>query len=342
MARPMKLITAELPGLGGTLKVEPSDFVVEEIPLYEPCGRGDHIYLRLTREGWATRTLQQRLQKAFGLREVDIGCAGLKDKHARATQTFSLMMPRADPEEVRRKIQGTMPVKVEAVTRHNNKLKRGHLLGNRFRILVTGAAGDPAPIAAALRERGCPNYYGPQRFGFRGDNAQRGLEALRGRGPRQRWERMFLLSALQADLFNRWLDARIERGWYDRLLAGDIAKKRETGGLFIVEGDESARFARREIDYTGPIYGHEMMAAAGEPGALEAEIIAAAEITSEQMKRARLNGSRRPSRIWLSDLEIVPAPAGFWFSFTLLKGSYATTVLREFTKTDVALPDGEA
>ena len=230
----------------------------------------------------------------------------------------------------------------DAVARHVNKLKRGHLLGNRFRILVTGAAGDPAPIASALRERGCPNYYGPQRFGFRGDNAQRGLETLRGRGPRKRWERGFLLSALQADLFNRWLDARIERGWYDRLLAGDVAKKRDTGGLFVVEADESARFGRREIDYTGPIYGHEMMAAVGEPGALEAEVLGAAEIEPEQMKRAKLNGSRRPSRLWIDDLAIEPAPAGLWFSFSLPKGSYATTVLREFTKNDVALPDGEA
>lgn len=338
MARPMKLITADLPGLGGTIKVEPTDFVVEEMPLYAPCGEGHHVYVTLTREGQTTRTLQEGLQRLFGLREVDIGCAGLKDKQARATQTFSLLTNVA-PDEVRRRIEGELSVTVDDVARHINKLKRGHLLGNRFRILVTGAAGDPAPIAAALRERGCPNYYGPQRFGFRGDNAQRGLEALRGRGPRKRWEHKFLLSALQADLFNRWLDARIERGWYDRLLAGDVAKKRDTGGLFTVEGDESARFERREIDYTGPIYGHEMMAATGEPGALEAEVLAAAEIDDAQMKRAKLNGSRRPSRIWLGDLLIEPAAAGLWFSFSLPKGSYATTVLREFTKTDVALPD---
>ena len=78
--------------MAGSIKSEPGHFVVEEIPLYEPSGQGDHLYVRLTREGWNTRDVLRCLADIFGLREVDVGYAGLKDKQARVTQTFSLGM----------------------------------------------------------------------------------------------------------------------------------------------------------------------------------------------------------------------------------------------------------
>lgn len=88
-----------------------------------------------------------------------------------------------------------------------------------------------------------------------GDNAQRGQEALLGQGPQERWLRRFLLSAYQSALFNTWLTERIRRGWFERLLTGDIAKKTDTGGLFeVMEAEvELPRFEQREITYTGPI-----------------------------------------------------------------------------------------
>jgi len=58
---PLPFITADLPGIGGEIKAEPAHFVVDEIPLYEPMGEGEHIYVCLTREGWTTRALQKRL-----------------------------------------------------------------------------------------------------------------------------------------------------------------------------------------------------------------------------------------------------------------------------------------
>ncbi|MFQ5580968.1 MAG: tRNA pseudouridine(13) synthase TruD, partial [Nitrospiria bacterium] len=35
-------LTSDLPGIGGQLKTTPDDFCVEEIPLYEPSGEGQH------------------------------------------------------------------------------------------------------------------------------------------------------------------------------------------------------------------------------------------------------------------------------------------------------------
>jgi tRNA pseudouridine13 synthase len=340
---PLPFITADLPGIGGEIKVEPAHFVVEEVPLYEPRGEGEHIYVCLTREGWTTRALQKRLTNLFGLREVDVGCAGLKDKHARVTQTFSLLLRDANEATVAHRIQEDLPIEVVWARRHRNKLRRGHLLGNRFRIIVLKpepeAMAQTEAIAQALQSHGLPNFYGVQRFGIEGDNAQRGREVLLGRGPRERWLKRFLLSAYQAALFNAWLTERIRRGWFERLLTGDIAKKTDTGGLFeVMDAEvELSRFQQREITYTGPIYGARMRWASGEPGELEQSVLEAAEATTEMLRRARLDGSRRPARLFLDDLSIEPHPKGLLFTFTLPKGAYATTLLREFMKTEVAL-----
>jgi len=345
---PLLFITADLPGIGGEIKAEPAHFVVEEIPLYEPAGEGEHVYVRLTREGWTTRALQQQLVSLFGLREVDVGCAGLKDKHARVTQTFSLLLRDEDEATVARRIQEALPVEVVWAKRHRNKLRRGHLLGNRFRIVVLHpepeARARAETIAQALQEHGLPNYYGAQRFGIDGDNARRGREVLEGQGPRERWLKRFLLSAYQAALFNDWLTERIRRGWFERLLTGDIAKKTDTGGLFEVmdAAVELLRFQRGEITHTGPIYGARMRWASGEPGELERVVLERAEVTTKMLRRARLDGSRRPARLLLNDLSIEPHPDELLFTFTLPKGAYATTVLREFMKAEVALPEEQA
>ncbi len=332
-------ITADIAGIGGEIKVEPDHFIVEEMPLYEASGEGQHIYVRLTRAGWTTRAVERELTRIFDLREVDIGCAGRKDKHARTTQTFSLNLPAADESSVASQIEESLPVEVEWVRRHHNKIRVGHLLGNRFRVVVL----DPEPaalaraqaIAATLKAGGLPNFYGPQRFGTHGDNAQRGRQILlTGRGPAKRWLRRLLLRAYQSALFNTWLAARIDRGWFQHLLTGDVAKKLDTGGLFEVEDAqvEEPRFERDEITYTGPIYGSRMWWAGGRPGQLEREVLEGAEVTEDLLRRARLSGTRRRGRVLLNDLQIVAHPDGLLFTFSLPKGSYATTVLREFIK----------
>ncbi|MDP6357965.1 MAG: tRNA pseudouridine(13) synthase TruD, partial [Planctomycetota bacterium] len=128
-------MTDDLPGIGGELKAEPSHFVVEEIPLYEPEGEGEHIYVSLRREGQTTRQIQMELCRIFDLNDAAVGCAGLKDKHARTTQTFSLHMP-GDEQEVADRIQQEMNVELLSSKRHQNKLRTGHLIGNRFTIVV--------------------------------------------------------------------------------------------------------------------------------------------------------------------------------------------------------------
>lgn len=155
---------------GARIKERPGDFIVEELPLYEPSGEGEHLYLRIVKEGMSHHELVDVLCAHFGVDAQAIGTAGMKDRQAVTGQTVSVHLPRR-PEL--RSIQEPR-IQVVWATWHGNKLRRGHLAGNRFSIRVRGVEPFRAPAAwRAIREleaRGVPNGFGPQRFGMRSNN----------------------------------------------------------------------------------------------------------------------------------------------------------------------------
>ncbi|MCS6843010.1 MAG: tRNA pseudouridine(13) synthase TruD [Caldilineales bacterium] len=332
--------TADLPGCGGRIKADPAHFVVEEVPLYEPDGSGQHLHVRLTRSGWTTRQVVEALARLYNVPAGDIGYAGLKDRHAVCTQTFSL--PGLKPEDARR-IADELPFQVHWARLHHGKLKLGHLLGNRFRITVTELAvpveealARAQAVAAVLVARGLPNYFGAQRFGVNGANVGRGRAALMGGGPRDKWLRRLMLSAYQSYLFNLYLQHRLDLGLFDRVLPGDVAKKTDTGGMFdVVDAEaEQPRYDRQEINYTGPLYGAKMWPAKAQAAELEQAVLDQVELTLEHFRRAHVQGSRRPARLLLKSLEVAADQEGLHLAFFLPKGAYATVVVREFTKTE--------
>lgn len=264
-------------------------------------------------------------------------------------QTFSLHLKGMEPAAAAGRAAAALagldpPVTVVGHGRHVNKLKVGHLLGNRFTIVVSGVGPDAlAPageVARAIQARGLPNFFGPQRFGRLGDNAAQGLAILRGRGPREKWLRKLLLSAWQAEVFNRWLAARMAAGDFARLVSGDVAKKTDTGGLFTVADAalEQPRLDAGEITYTGPLFGKKMRWALAEAGGRERLILEATGVGEAELKRAGLDGGRRVARLWPQDLAIAAHPDGLVFDFSLAKGAYATVLLREFMKTSLRAP----
>jgi tRNA pseudouridine13 synthase len=176
-------LTADFPGIGGVIKQRPEDFFVQEIPLYEPSGQGEHVYAEIQKIGMSTFDAIERIAYALGVSSRDIGYAGMKDTHAITRQVLSIWGTTE---------QAVMALKIPDLTvqwaaRHVNKLRLGHLAGNRFAIKIRDV--DPAavvklkPVLDRLQKAGLPNYFGEQRFGRRNNNDLLGAALIRGDYP---------------------------------------------------------------------------------------------------------------------------------------------------------------
>ena len=334
-------LTAALPGCGGHFKEAPEDFEVEEVPAYLPSGEGEHVYLYVEKRGVATPDAAKRISRHLGLPEGAVSWAGLKDKQALTRQWMSLQAKPGRETELATFLDPE--VKLLQVTRHRNKLKGGHLNGNRFKIRLKNVkdVGAAKAVLAVLKERGVPNYFGAQRFGAAGTNAARGKAILQkaaagGRRGRPDFERKMLLSAYQSELFNKVLTRRLAAGLFSTVRKGDVLKKHETGGEFVCAdvAVDQPRLDSFEVSPTGPMYGPSMRAAEDEAGAEEAAVLAEDGVTLETFEAGggQTEGTRRLLRILLPDVGLEPAEDGLWLSFSLPAGSYATVVLGELLK----------
>jgi tRNA pseudouridine13 synthase len=173
-------LTAALPGTGGRIKEAPADFRVEEIPLYAPCGSGEHLYVHIEKVGLTTFELLTRLARRLGIRERELGYAGLKDARATTRQTISI--PGVRPEQLLGLAEEGY--RVLDARRHRNKLRLGHLAGNRFVIRIREPGPEALPRAQAILEvlsaRGVPNAFGEQRYGVLGNSHLAGRALLCG------------------------------------------------------------------------------------------------------------------------------------------------------------------
>jgi tRNA pseudouridine13 synthase len=291
-----------------------------------------------------TRQVAHRL----GVPAGEVGSAGLKDRRAVTRQMLSVP---ASAEANLAALDGD-GIRVLTVHRHSNKLRPGHLHGNRFRILVRDA--DPAaaerlpPILERLRQMGLPNFYGPQRFGRDGETAEMGLALLRGERIRSRnpFLRKLALSAGQSVLFNDYLGRRLADGLLRTVLPGDVMMKWPFGGMFTAEdvAAEQARFDARETVHGGPMFGRKTFAAKAAAAAREDSVLREAGLTPESLRGfgKLLQGTRRHNLIYLDDLTATAGPDGVRVCVTLPAGSYATVLLREVMKCDDLDADDDA
>jgi tRNA pseudouridine13 synthase len=343
------LLTAGHPGIGGRMKTLPEDFEVEEIPAYEPSGNGDFLYLWIEKRDMGAEYFQRQIAHRLDIPVSEIGTAGLKDRHAVTRQMVSVP---AAVESRLSQLEGD-GIRLLSVNRHANKLKPGHLHGNRFRILIretaTGAESRLQPILDRIRQFGLPNYYGLQRFGREGETVIMGLALLRGESPpltaqgqrpnfRSPFLRKLALSAAQSALFNHYLAQRLTDGLLRKVLPGDVMAKWPFGGMFVAEEveREQERFDNRETVHAGPMFGRKTFAANGEAAAREAAVLeqAGLSISSFHGFGKLLQGTRRHNLIYVDDLSATWEPEGARLTFTLPAGSYATVLLREITKSD--------
>lgn len=311
-------------------------FVVEEIPAYLPSGQGEHAYLWIEKQNLTTLDAVHRLARVLGVSDRDVGYAGMKDRHATTRQWLSVL--GVDPALAQTAaIDG---IRVLSATRHKNKLRTGHLQGNRFEVVLTDLAdGEATTIEGKLRDfaaRGIANRFGHQRFGVAGDNVSVGLEVLRGtrREPDSR-RRKLLLSAVQSAVFNRVLELRAENDGLLAVREGDILEKVASGGQFPCTDPavDQARVDAGEVVPTAPMPGSRVREPAPGTAArvLEDRALESLGIGPEELAQVgrSLPGTRRPVvvTITLGEPATVVEAGGLRLHFSLPAGSYATVLL---------------
>ena len=329
-------LTRELPGTGGRIKERVEDFIVEEVPLYQFSDHGDFTFLLVEKTNLSSLDLVNVIRKHLDLEDHEVGVAGWKDKRAITRQWISLPLQKTSKKRLAP--LADKDIRILEQRRHSNKLRTGHLLGNRFSVIIRQpdpqALERATSIIQSLQTLGLPNFYGVQRFGAGGDNPEKGLALLLGKYRlRSVRKRKLLISSYSSLLFNLTLKYRIEQELFTRLLPGDIAKKHDTGGLFLVTdaAKEQPRAERLEISATGPIWGRKMKKAGEEAAVLEEKILFSQGLRPDVFHKQP--GSRRSLRVVLREFSMQQEGEGLRLEFFLPKGSYATVLLAEIMKT---------
>lgn len=346
---PMPRLCADVPGIGGALKTHATDFEVEEVPAYQPVGTGDHLFLWLQKTDMPAFALTQYVAEALGVKAQDIGCAGLKDARAITRQYLSVPIAAETRLDA---LAGHAQVQLLSYGAHTNKLKTGHLKGNRFTVRIrdvhVGAYDRAQTMLGRMMEHGLPNAYGPQRFGRDGTTGVQGAQALGLLGDsRRRLGRSALrlgLSALQSTVFNAVLRHRMLNELWQTPLLGDVMAVRASGGPFVVTDPQvdAVRLLEQEIVLTGPMPGAKMRAPEQAALAMESQVLKELGLGWADFASGGklMQGTRRPLTVWPEDVMLHAEPEGHLkVAFTLPKGAFATAVLHELMD---QLPAGSA
>jgi len=332
-------------------KKNAQNFIVNEIPLYEWSGEGEHLIVKVRKKDMDTWQMIEVIASHLKISKKEIGYAGLKDKDSMSMQYISIFAKY----ESALKVFSHSKVKILSTTRHNNKLKIGHLKGNHFKVKLKKVLGiHKDKLDSSLNwisKNGVPNYFGTQRFGTTKDNYLEGKDIIDGKVKmRNRKIKDFLIRSYQSYLFNQWLSFRIEISLilekfseeesekFLSLEAGTLSNaKNQTNFLKLLEGDtmmhypygkifniedkikESARFMEKDISLTGALYGKKINSSESP-----------SQIVEDKFRyKIPLIEQRRYAWVFPEEIkkEYIPEKAHYELSFFLPKGSYATNVI---------------
>ncbi|WP_368299355.1 tRNA pseudouridine(13) synthase TruD [Kluyvera sichuanensis] len=323
----------------GLLKANPEDFLVVEDLGFEPDGEGEHILVRILKNGCNTRFVADALAKFLKIHAREVSFAGQKDKHAVTEQWLCARVPgNVMPDLSQFQLEGCQ---VLEYARHKRKLRLGALKGNQFTLVLREVSGrdDVEARLQAIAERGVPNYFGAQRFGIGGSNLLGALRWAESGAPvRDRNKRSFWLSAARSALFNQIVSERLKKPDFNQVVDGDALQLAGRGSWFVATDDElavlQARVDARELMITAALPG------SGDWGtqrtALEFEQNTLAEETALQslLQREKVEAARRAQLLYPQQLswnwwDDVTVELRFW----LPAGSFATSVVRELINT---------
>ena len=332
----------ECPLATALLKVHCQDFRVQELPLYVANGTGEHLFLWVRKQDVSASHLIHVLSQQLKVRQADIGIAGQKDRRAITEQYVSV------PVGCESKVASFTDERIQILRtcRHTNKLRTGHLQGNRFQVILR-SPNPPFPAETCDRARlrllqisaeGFPNYYGEQRFGRQAESVHKGVQLLDCTSATKkafrtsRFEKKMLVSAVQSAVFNWVVSGRVRDRTWSEPIDGDVVCRRDGIRPFL--------YTDRNVDSTeqlipmGPMRGPKMLAAEGQVLQQERAVLAALQLTEACFHNKKLTpGARRPMVAWPSACYCEATECGsLRLGFDLPAGSYATVLLREIVK----------
>ncbi|HEY0289530.1 MAG TPA: tRNA pseudouridine(13) synthase TruD [Pseudomonas sp.] len=316
------------------LKAIAEDFQVDEVLDIPLSGDGEHLWLWVEKRGLNTEEAARRLAKAAGVQLRTVSYAGLKDRQALTRQWFSIQLPgKADPD-----LSGAESdtLKILKSMRHKRKLQRGAHAANGFTLRLTQLQADKTALDARLesiRQRGVPNYFGAQRFGYEGGNLGEARQyAERQALPEQRNVRSRLLSTARSYLFNQVLAVRVSDGSWQRAQVGDLLAFTDSRSFFPAGEAEcnDPRLAILDLHPTGPQWGKGPSPASGVTAELENGIAGKEAALRDWLINAAMEHERRILRLPIGQLTWhYPEPDILQLEFVLPAGCFATVLVRE-------------
>ena len=328
----------------GEIKTSPQDFKVCEQMHIHPSGEGEHIWLLIKKQQQNTEGVAKQLARYAGVAYRDVGYSGLKDFIAVTEQWFSIWKPQGDRVDW---ADFTMPgVAIVQIAQHHRKIRRGTHTANHFSINVRQISEPSRPLENRLQQikmHGVPNYFGLQRFGRKLDNMRRvsalfeNVAAPISKKRKDRHLRGLLLSSARSWLFNCILSERIKCDNWQTLCSGEPANLDGSASIFITndEPDLGERLKQLDIHPTAPLIGKvsgEEVAAFIDLYQWECKITQPFQNLVDGLSSMGLRYQRRPLRMKVSDFEWQLEDEQLKLSFTLQKGHYATSVLREIVQ----------
>ena len=323
------------------IKASPSDFVVQEIMDFQPCGQGEHFWLDITKKGLSTERVARTLAKFSGVAYKDVGYSGMKDVQAVTRQWFSVWMPK----QLAFDWTGfDMPdVTINSVNKHARKIKRATHSGNRFKILIRDFSGDSSLLEQrleAIEAHGVPNYFGAQRFGRDASNLSGAADWFAGKVKlKDKYMRGIVLSSARAFMFNLVVSGRVSEGSWCQLKPNEPAALEGSNSIFVSndEGANQQRLMSLDIHPTAPMWGSgssQKTADYSDLASWEYDLLSDHKVFLEGLEEKGLEYQRRALRSVPKHVNISTQDDNISVSFELQKGQFATSVIRELVATN--------
>ncbi|MBX2849494.1 MAG: tRNA pseudouridine(13) synthase TruD [Acidiferrobacterales bacterium] len=328
------------PDLSATLKSKVEDFQVIENMDIEPTGEGEHIWLQITKQQQNTDAVAKAVARHTGVSYRDVGYSGLKDFNAITQQWFSVYLPKEKIIDwAAFSLKGVV---INQVKRHQRKIKRGTHKSNSFKIKIRDLDGDLDLLQERVQEikcNGVPNYFGAQRFGRGCNNMTQAYAMLvNGQTVKGHHLKSLYFSAARSWLFNCIVSQRIKSNRWRSLYQNEPTNLNGTNSIYSAESSasEETRLASLDIHPTAPLWGDyspDSVDKYSELHNFEQSAIEHHADIQKGLSSCGLRYQRRPIRMQVADLRLAQGEKEATLSFTLLKGQFATSVMREIVAT---------